>query len=128
MKALSFIRLFILIVLVAFLTTVSLAQEATILGTITDPTGAAVPNVKVTLTNTDTGITTTVTSSEDGQYVAPDIHIGFYVVRAEATGFKVGEQQSVKLQVGDRTRVDFKLQIGSTRDDHGRSQCRSRAN
>jgi len=116
MKALSFIRLFILIVLVAFLTTVSLAQEATILGTITDPTGAAVPNVKVTLTNTDTGITTTVTSSEDGQYVAPDIHIGFYVVRAEATGFKVGEQQSVKLQVGDRTRVDFKLQIGSTQE------------
>jgi hypothetical protein len=102
--------------LVAFLTTASFAQEATILGTITDPTGAAVPNVKVTLTNTDTGIATTVTSSDDGQYVAPDIHIGFYIVRAQATGFKVGEQKSIKLQVGDRTRVDFKLEIGSTQE------------
>src|SRR5690349_5512252 len=65
------------------------AQEATILGTVTDPTGAAVPSVEVVLTNTDTGIATAVNTSSDGQYVAPAIHIGHYTVRATASGFKV---------------------------------------
>jgi hypothetical protein len=96
--------------------TQAIAQEATIVGTVTDPTGAAVPNVKVTLTNTDTGISTTVTTSSDGQYAAPDVHIGHYTVRAEASGFKVGEQKGIRLQVADRYRVDFKLQVGNVQE------------
>jgi len=94
----------------------ALAQEATIVGTVTDPSGAAVPNVKVTLTNTDTTVARTVTSGADGQYVAPDIHIGHYNVRAEATGFKIAEEKGIVLQVGDRLRVDLKLQVGSTQE------------
>jgi len=57
------------------------AQEATLLGTVNDPSGAAVPNVQVVLTNTNTGIVTHVNTSNDGQYVASDIHIGHYTVR-----------------------------------------------
>ena len=109
-----FIRGLSVTVLFIFLGTLCFAQEATILGTITDPSGATVPNVKVSLTNTDTGITTTVTTSTDGQYVAPDLHIGAYTVRAEAAGFKVAAEKGIKLQVADRTRVDFKLEVGST--------------
>jgi hypothetical protein len=93
--------------------TQSVAQEATIVGTVTDPTGAAVPNVSITVTNTDTGLSRTLTTSSDGQYVVPGLHIGHYTVKASFSGFKAAEQSGITLQVGDRSRVDFKLQVGS---------------
>ncbi len=92
----------------------ALAQEATIVGTVTDPSNAAVPNVAVTVTNTDTGVVNHLTTSAGGDYVAADIHIGHYAVRAEATGFKMAERKDIVLAVGDRTRVDLKLELGST--------------
>ncbi|MGC1452486.1 MAG: carboxypeptidase-like regulatory domain-containing protein, partial [Candidatus Sulfotelmatobacter sp.] len=90
----------------------ALAQEATIVGTVTDPSGAAVPNVSITVTNIDTGIARSLTTSSEGQYVVPDLHIGHYTVRAQATGFKTVEQKGLALTVGDRSRVDFKLTLG----------------
>src|ERR1700751_5578289 len=93
-----------------------LAQEATIVGTVTDPSGAAVPNVSITVTNTDTGLTRTLTTSGDGQFVVPDLGIGHYSVKATASGFKVAEQSNIVLAVNDRTRVDFKLQVGSAQE------------
>ena len=92
------------------------AQEATIVGTVTDPTGAAVPNANISITNTDTGIVRTITTASDGQYAAPQLHIGHYVVKAEASGFKVGERKDISLQVGDRTRIDFALQVGNAQE------------
>ena len=94
----------------------SFAQEATIVGTVTDPSGAAVANATVTLTNNDTGVQRTLPTNTDGQYVAPDLSIGHYSVRANATGFKVAEEKGITLSVGDRTRVDFKLIVGSTQE------------
>lgn len=94
----------------------ALAQEATIVGTVTDPSGAAVPNVTITLTAMDTGLSRTITTSGDGQYVVPDLHIGHYSVKATAPGFKVAEQQNITLAVNDRARVDFKLQVGSAQE------------
>jgi hypothetical protein len=93
-----------------------IAQEATIVGTVSDPSGAAVPNVSITVTNTDTGLTRTLTTSSDGQYVVPDLGIGHYSVKATASGFKVAEQSNIVLAVNDRTRVDFKLQVGSAQE------------
>ena len=104
----------IFLLLLSFSAIPAFAQEATIVGTVTDSSGAAVPNVKVTLTNTDTAVSRTVITNTDGQYVAPDLHIGRYHVRAEVKGFKTGEENGIVLQVGDRTRVDFKLEVGST--------------
>jgi hypothetical protein len=92
----------------------ALAQEATIVGTVTDPSGAAVPNATITVTNVETGQVRNLTSSSDGQFVAPDLHIGRYTVRAQGAGFKVVEQTDIVLSVNDRARVDFKLQVGST--------------
>jgi hypothetical protein len=94
----------------------ALAQEATIVGTVTDPTGAAVPNVTITVTSIDTGLARTLTSSSDGQFVAPDLRIGRYTVRAAASGFKIAEQKDVVLQINDRTRIDFKLTVGSAQE------------
>jgi len=114
MRRVSYLGLFAF--LLAIFTTSAFAQEATIVGTITDPTGAAVPNAKITLTNTDTGISRVITTGSDGQYVAPDLHIGHYNVSANASGFKVGQQNGIMLNVGDRTRVDFRLQVGNAQE------------
>jgi hypothetical protein len=88
-------------------------QEATMVGTVTDPSGSIIANVKITITNTETGLVHTITTNESGQYVVPDLHIGHYNVKAEATGFKVAEQKGILLQVGDRVRLDFQMQVGA---------------
>jgi hypothetical protein len=107
-------RLLALTALVLGLPFFAAAQEATILGTVTDPSGAAVPNVAITITNTDTGLVTHLTTDSAGQYVAPLNRIGHYNVKAEAPNFKVGQQSNITLEVGDRRRVDFELEVGTT--------------
>jgi len=102
--------------LVVIFTAQAFAQEATIVGTVTDPSGAAVANASITVTNLDTGLSRTLTTSGDGQYVVPDLHIGRYTVRAAASGFKTTEQTNITLQVGDRARVDLKLTVGSAQE------------
>jgi hypothetical protein len=93
-----------------------LAQEATIVGTVTDPSGAAVANAKVTLTNVETGVAKVETTNDGGQYNAVDIHIGHYDIKAEANGFKTIERKGMVLQVGDRARADFQLQVGGQQE------------
>jgi hypothetical protein len=94
----------------AFLTS---AQEATIVGTVTDPSGSVVPNVTVTITNTKTGAIRTMTTNDVGQYVAPGLANGTYDLKAESSGFKVEESKGVVLNVNDRVRVDFQMKMGT---------------
>jgi len=94
----------------------ALAQEATIVGTVTDPSGAAVPNAAIEITNNDTGVSRSLPTNGDGQYVAPDLINGHYSVHASATGFKAAVRKGITLDVGDRTRVDFSLQVGSAQE------------
>jgi len=55
----------------------------------------------------------TFTTNESGQYVAPDLAIGHYSIKANAAGFKVVEQKDVTLTVGDRLRIDFQMAVGA---------------
>ncbi len=110
------LHLSLLILFLGFFATQVFAQEATIVGTVTDPTGAAVPNVSITITHTETGQARQVTTNSEGQYIAPNLQNGHYGIRVDASGFKRIEQKSVVLAVGDRTRLDFKLEIGSTQE------------
>jgi hypothetical protein len=96
----------------AFASIQAFAQEATIVGTVTDPSGAVIANAKITATNAETGVARTSTTNDAGQYVLPGVHIGSYNVKAESSGLKVSEQKGVLLQVGDRARVDFQMQVG----------------
>lgn len=106
-------RLFLSFVSCLIFSTLALAQEATIVGSVRDPSGAAIPNANVKITNTDTGIVTNVRTAGDGQYIAPDLHIGRYNVSAESSGFEISQRSDVILQVGARTRVDFTLEVGN---------------
>ena len=96
-----------------FASVLAFAQEATVVGTVTDQTGAALPNVTITLTNTDTGIVSTIKSNDAGEYVLPNLHIGKYIATAEGQGFTVTEKTGLVLAVGDRLRVDFSMKVGA---------------
>jgi hypothetical protein len=89
-------------------------QEATVVGTITDPTGAVVPNANIIITSIDTGQTYTFKSNDSGQYVVPDLINGKYKIKVQAAGFKAAERDDLILNVGDRTSTDFQLQVGDT--------------
>src|SRR5713226_3430633 len=102
----------LLCVLFLGVTSQAFGQNATVVGTVTDPSGAAVANATITITHTETGQAYHLASNSDGQYVAPDLPIGHYNLKVEASGFKVAEQKGVVLQVGDRTRLDFQMPVG----------------
>src|SRR5215469_11758557 len=82
------------------------AQSTTgrILGTITDPSGAAVAGANVTITD------------ESGAYAAPNLEPGTYRVRAEGKGFKTLERPNVQLEVATDVRLDFALQPGQVNE------------
>jgi hypothetical protein len=107
--------LVLLVVLIGFSAS-TFAQQTTIVGTVTDPSGAAVANVAVTVTNVDTGATRTIPTNESGAYVAVDLQVGHYVIKAEAKGFKVAEQKDIVLTIGARIRVDFQMQLGAAQE------------
>jgi Carboxypeptidase regulatory-like domain len=109
-------HLAVLLLAVVALSFTAKAQDATIVGTITDPSGASVPNVKVTVTNIETGLVHSVETSDSGTFVIPELKIGHYDAKAEASGFKVAEQKGLVLQVGDRARVDFQMQLGGAQE------------
>ncbi|HVN06773.1 MAG TPA: carboxypeptidase regulatory-like domain-containing protein [Bryobacteraceae bacterium] len=90
----------------------SFAQTATILGTVTDPTGSVVPAAKVTITNRATSVQRVVQTNSTGSYIAPELPIGVYSVRAEAAGFKAYERTDIKLDSNDTVRADAVLQVG----------------
>ena len=92
------------------------AQEATIVGTITDPNSGAIANVTVTITNAQTEARRTLITNGVGQYVAPGLPIGKYDLKAESSGFKVEQFKGVVLNVNDRIRVDFHMELGTMTD------------
>jgi hypothetical protein len=75
-----------------------------------------VPNVSITITNTDTNQSRRVTTNEGGQYVVPGLITGHYSVKAEATGFRPTERTGIVLNIGDRDRVDITMQLGETKE------------
>ena len=81
-------------------------------GTVTDTTGALIPDVNVTVTNLDTGVVKTLTTNHDGLYDTSSIVVGTYSVRFEKAGFKTFDRSGVTLQVGFST-VNAKLTVGA---------------
>src|SRR5581483_3468623 len=82
-------------------------------GTVTDPSGAAVPNVTVTLTSNATGQVRTATTGTDGTYKFTLLPPGDYKVRFAASGFKTAEVASVVLNVTETPALDRTLEVGA---------------
>ncbi|MDE3199773.1 MAG: carboxypeptidase regulatory-like domain-containing protein, partial [Acidobacteriota bacterium] len=87
--------------------------SGTVTGTVTDSTGAIVPGAKVTITNTETNVKFTATTSSAGDYNAPNLNPGTYTVSAEAKGFQRSVTSPFTLTVNQRARVDVALKIGA---------------
>ena len=96
-----------------FAATVWAQGTGEISGTVTDPTGAAVSGAKIIVTNSATSTTRTTTSNDSGNFDIPALMPGNYDIRTELSGFKRSERKGVALQVGEVSRLDFVLQLGS---------------
>jgi hypothetical protein len=98
-----------------FLAAVCFAQtDATVSGTVTDPSGAHVANAIVTAVNTATGVTATSSTNESGIFVFPALPPGSYRFSAEHAGFRKATINDVELAVGARLTVNMGLEIGAT--------------
>ncbi len=88
------------------------AETGQITGTVTDPTGAVVPNVTVTAKNTATGVSRATTTSTAGVYVIPNLPPGDYQVTFASNGFTT-QKQTVTVGVGARVGADAHLEVGT---------------
>jgi hypothetical protein len=90
------------------------AVSGSIFGTVTDPSGAAVPNVKVTVTDVAKGTSEQTTTNETGNYSSTHLIPDNYSVSFEAPGFKVSKQENVVVTADAAARVDGQFQVGSS--------------
>ena len=86
---------------------------STIVGHVTDPSGAPVPEANVTVTNSDTGAVRTVTTGADGNYSVPDLLAGTYQVAVSKQGFAAQRTSAVHVLSSETRRVNATLKIGS---------------
>ena len=84
-----------------------------IFGSITDPSGALIPGVSVTITDTERGTSRSVTTDESGAYNAPSLALGTYRIRAELPGFKTVERPNVVLEIAKELKIDLSLEPGA---------------
>lgn len=116
MRNLELCTIFLLFVGIIFLPSGARGQAvtATLVGSITDPVGAVVPNAPVSITNQGTGAVTSTKSNESGNYTFTFLPPGTYKVTVIAPGFQKKITSEVSVPVNTTTRVDVSLQIGST--------------
>ena len=87
---------------------------ATILGTVTDASGAVIPDAALQLRNTGTGAARSTASDAQGRYRVPDLGVGDYDVQASKEGFATLVQKGITLTVGSQSVVDFALSLGQS--------------
>jgi hypothetical protein len=87
--------------------------STTILGVIADSTGAVINGAKVTVTNTSTRVSREVVTSTTGDFTFPLVDVGIYDVMVDAQGFKTEVRRNVIVNINEKVRVDFAMQIGA---------------
>jgi hypothetical protein len=85
---------------------------ATLVGTVTDPSGGVVANAKVTITEIGTGQVYTLLTTGSGDFVRPALKPSTYTVSVSAPGFRTAEQKEILLKAGERTGVTITLSVG----------------
>jgi len=89
------------------------AATSQVSGTVLDPTGATVPEARITLTQTDTGLVRNAVSGSDGRYVVPSLPSGPYKLEISKQGFNTFVQTGIVLQVNTNPAIDAVLKVGS---------------
>jgi outer membrane receptor protein involved in Fe transport len=105
-------RVFLVFLLLAAVSLSAQTFRGTILGTVTDPSGAVVAGAKVTVKNTGTGLERGTETSGDGSYSLPELPIGTYNVTVSQTGFQTFVASGVTVDVAAERRVDAALKTG----------------
>src|SRR6266404_5007580 len=104
-------------ILVGLFLVVALLQgqgiDSTLIGTVTDSSGAAVPRSQVTATNRDTGVITSASTDGIGQFRIEHLRVGFYDVAASASGFAPRTIENVVLQLNHTVNLDFPLELAT---------------
>jgi len=89
------------------------SYEAQVRGAVHDPSGGVIVGAKVTITDVDTGISSTATTDDHGFYIFNGVRPGTYTLHAEMSGFRPEEAKNVVLTVSQHTNIDFSLQVGN---------------
>ncbi len=108
-------QLSVLACLAALLVVPTFAQRdmGTLLGIVTDPSGAAIPGASITISEDATGIVNNVESDVAGNYIRPLLKPGTYTVSVESDGFKTSIQTGILMQSGSRIQANFVMEIGA---------------
>ena len=119
MKTKPFVIAFCIVLGVVCLTTSVLAQSTfgTILGTVTDSTGAVMPNIVIKVTNQGENISREVKSDAQGNYQAENLKEGLYTVSVQAEGFREVIVKDIRLMARQMIRRDLNLAVGSTTEN-----------
>src|SRR5207249_10411458 len=122
-------RVVLICVLLVSLAAFGQTFRGTILGTVTDASGAVVSGAKVTVRNVGTGLERSTQTSPDGSYSLPELPIGTYTVTATQSGFQTSVTKNVVVDVAAPRRVDATLKAGqvSTRSEERRVGKEGRA-
>jgi len=104
------------VLLIAVSPVFSQVARGTIVGTVSDATGAIIPGVQVTVINMGTNQTRQAITNERGNYEVDLLPIGEYRATAELRGFSTQRRENIALSVGDRLRIDFQLTVGEITD------------
>lgn len=108
-------RVYALVLLLCFalsMNAIAQTSNASLGGTVGDPSAAVIPGVEVTATNVGTGVVNTTLSNEAGAYSFPSLQTGTYEVRAALTGFQTQTYNSVTLGVSQQVRLNFIMKLG----------------
>jgi hypothetical protein len=106
------LRLVMMVVLLSTATLVGQTFRGTILGSVTDPSGAVVAGATVKIRNVATGLERTTTTSADGSYAVPELPIGTYSVTVTLTGFQTAVVNNVAVDVAIERRIDVAFKTG----------------
>jgi len=87
-------------------------EDGSLIGSIHDATGAAVPSAAVTVTNVNTGNVLKVAANGSGDYAVPSLRVGLYNIEATAPGFAPAQAKNITVSVGGRQRIDLTLKVG----------------
>ena len=108
--------LLVLSILLYPITAFAQTVTGTVTGVVKDASGAVLPGVTVTFTQTETGRREAVATDRDGRYTSQPLQLGTYRVEAELSGFKSSVRSGIPLTIDDVARVDFTLEVGTVQE------------